>query len=367
MADKLLDPGEVYLIGQYEIGTSTPTDYYKIGIVQNDRDSVTRLPEHQTGNPNRLFIAEKIQCEASYMVEQAMHKKWDGVRIGKEWFNLSNQNDLEQVVNDIHDLERSYGPKIVQLRQMYYMTPKQGNNTTLNQDQMKDAEKVRDDAFQVLEKMAKLKYEYETIGFQIRSLNGSQPSMDSISFFKINPAKSEFSDSKLPKDIRDKYKTKENKNKDDFRFVYTATSSNIDNIKLDDKYWRERYSQEYENWLDAKTNWNTFFSSLNPTNITKDMRQRDVAISTMHESYAQKLTEYNELKEEKNVLSIEMRILCGEYQGIEGCCQWKRAPSPKSFNKPEFKIMESAMYNDPQYQNQTDEKLAIHVFEFKAY
>ena len=129
---KLVDPGQVYIIGQYEVGTTNPTPFYKIGIVQNDRSSEARVNEHQTGNPNRLFIAKKIKCESSYMVEQQMHRKWNGVRIGKEWFNLANPSDLATVEQDINNFDAQYGPKIVQLRPIYYATPTPGDNSTLS-------------------------------------------------------------------------------------------------------------------------------------------------------------------------------------------------------------------------------------------
>ena len=40
MANKLVDAGEVYLVGQYELGTSTPTTLYKIGMAQNDSTTI---------------------------------------------------------------------------------------------------------------------------------------------------------------------------------------------------------------------------------------------------------------------------------------------------------------------------------------
>ena len=151
--NKLVDSGQVYIIGQYEVGTTKPTSYYKIGIVQNDRSSEARVNEHQTGNPNRLFIAKKIECEASYMVEQQMHRKWNGVRVGKEWFNLANSNDLVTVEQDINNFESQYGPKIVQLRPIYYTTPSLGSNPTLSLADQTRAEHISVDDFILTEKL----------------------------------------------------------------------------------------------------------------------------------------------------------------------------------------------------------------------
>ena len=130
--NKLVDPGEVYVIGQYEFGTNNPTGLYKIGIVQNERSTYQRLPEHQTGNPNRLFIAEHIPSEASYLVEQQMHRKWNSKRVSQEWFDLSAPGDYAQVVADIHSMEGQFGPQIAQLRNVYYQAPITGNNSTLS-------------------------------------------------------------------------------------------------------------------------------------------------------------------------------------------------------------------------------------------
>ena len=99
MANKLIDPGEIYIVGQYELGTSTPTSYYKIGMAQNDSTTVGRVKDHQTGNPNRIFIEAIFPCQAVYLVERLMHQKWKDERVSQEWFEF-DAADLAQAKLD---------------------------------------------------------------------------------------------------------------------------------------------------------------------------------------------------------------------------------------------------------------------------
>ena len=49
--------GEIYFIGEVDLKSKSHSNYYKIGIVResDERTTVNRLAEHQTGNPRRLI------------------------------------------------------------------------------------------------------------------------------------------------------------------------------------------------------------------------------------------------------------------------------------------------------------------------
>ena len=53
-----LKSGHLYFINEQDVRTGEKSNYYKIGIVYDDkgRDSTDRLLEHQTGNPRQLHI-----------------------------------------------------------------------------------------------------------------------------------------------------------------------------------------------------------------------------------------------------------------------------------------------------------------------
>ena len=365
--DKLVDPGEVYVVGQYEIGTSNPTAYYKIGIVQNDRTTAFRVSEHQTGNPNRIFIAAKITAEASYIVEQQMHRLWNGVRVGKEWFDLSGPSDISNVITQINNLEAQYGPQVQQLRGLYYATPTSGHNSTLTPAQITQAEQLRDDFLVLLDQMALLKYQYETYAFQLRITNGLQPAMDCITKFTIKPPETKFKEALLPAALKAKYMTKPRKNKNDFRFNFPGIKAQIEDLKLDAAHWKAKYSVEHALWEQEKATWKAMEITITPTSVNATLRPRTTSAEALHTLHTDALTEFNRLKAETKMLELECRILCNGYEKINNVCTWKRTSQTNGFNHLEFKVNEGIAYLDPVHYSTSTERVSVGTNPYKNY
>ena len=95
--------GEIYLINEIDYPSKLRTNFYKIGLVHysDDRNSETRLLEHQTGNPRRLVIAPAgiLQTQAVDLVEAQLHKFFATKRIFGEWFEFMNEEELAGVMN----------------------------------------------------------------------------------------------------------------------------------------------------------------------------------------------------------------------------------------------------------------------------
>ena len=364
---KLVDPGQVYIIGQYEVGTTNPTPFYKIGIVQNERSSEARVNEHQTGNPNRLFIAKKIKCEASYMVEQQMHRKWNGVRIGKEWFNLANPSDLATVEQDIKNFDAQYGPKIVQLRPIYYPTPTPGDNSTLSPADRTRAEQIRDDAFLLTERLGLYKYLYSTYEYQLKLANGTQPIMDSVTTATYRPPETKFSTSKLPAKLKAQFMNKPRKNKDDFRFNFVGVTANIDSLKLDDPHWKNKYAAEFATWSTEKAAWAAMDSTIVHASTNYSIRPRTSSDEQLHKKFLDAKDMFELLRVELEVLKLECKILCGSYEKIDDVCTWKRSSQSKEFNLKEFQLKCPAEYADPAHYSTSKEKVSVKVVPYKTY
>ena len=365
--NKLVDPGEVYVIGQYELGTNNPTGFYKIGIVQNERSTYQRLPEHQTGNPNRLFIAECIPSEASYLVEQQMHRKWSSKRVSQEWFDLSAPGDYAQVVADIHSMEGQFGPQIAQLRNVYYQAPITGNNSSLSAADVTLAEQLRDQAFDLLDKMAQLKYKFSTLECQIKSTNGQNACVDSVSTVKITNPFTEFSKSMLPAALRQTYMNKPRKRKQDFRYIYTQSSSEIDSLKLESAFWKNRHPTEFALWETEKAAWKAIEPGITIASVNSVVQPRTSNLETMHAQYVDAIIAYGDLKLQKEVLEIQTKILCNQYEGIENVCSWKRKEQSDEFNLPAFKVLEPAAYADSANQVPRGDTAKPEVIKFKTW
>ena len=364
---KLVDPGEVYVIGEYIPGTNTPTGQYKIGMTQNDRSTYDRMIEHQTGNPNRLFIHGFVWCQASYLVEKMMHNQWNANRIGQEWFTLTPA-ELVQVMADIATFEAQHSPNIVAIRQYYYAAPNPGDHPGLNAAQMAQAQTLRDNAYDLCKDMAELKFEYETLKHQLLVKNGVNAVVDSISKIKITPPYTEFSHSLLPATVKAQYTNLSQRRKDDFRFIFTQTGAEVCNISLSSAHWRNTFPALEATLQAVKANWtNTVQPTITIATANTNSQPRTAAHETLHEEYVNKLREYEEKKVEKELIELELRILCADYEGIAGVCRWMRATQNPKFNKPEFKVLEPALFVDPAYQASKGDTATPSIIKFKAW
>ena len=109
MANKLVDAGEVYLVGQYELGTSTPTTpttsvWLKMIARPLGVSMTTKLATPTAFSSNR-----SSSREATYLVEKLMHAKWNSERVSQEWFDF-DAAQLAQVKLDIVDFQISTAP-----------------------------------------------------------------------------------------------------------------------------------------------------------------------------------------------------------------------------------------------------------------
>ena len=192
--------------------------------------------------PIDFSLQKKIECEASYMVEQQLHRMWNGVRIGKEWFNLSKPTDCLM----LRRTSSIWSQNMVQVWPNFaqFISPHlpSGENTSLTAADRTRSEQIRDDAFKIVEQMGLLKYKFSTYECQIKLANGTQPSMDSISMAVDRPESSTFKDTKLPKALRKQFMNKPRKNKDDFRFNFVGVKADIGGISLNDRFLEKALS-----------------------------------------------------------------------------------------------------------------------------
>jgi hypothetical protein len=86
-----LKSGELYFITELAMLTGKPKGYYKIGLVKDSRrgDSLTRLEEHQTGNPRWLELPEVVTAPAIEVLETVMHARFATERIRGELSKFS--------------------------------------------------------------------------------------------------------------------------------------------------------------------------------------------------------------------------------------------------------------------------------------
>ncbi len=97
--------GEIYFIAE-EPSLTTPTVRVKIGLVREsrkNRDSQDRLLDHQTGNPRSLVLVEVIKTARVSHVENSLHQRYASRRGIGEWFELTKV-ELDSAIAECSDL-----------------------------------------------------------------------------------------------------------------------------------------------------------------------------------------------------------------------------------------------------------------------
>jgi hypothetical protein len=91
-----LTSGEIYFIREIEVHSDKLTPFVKIGIVREpkkgeERTSIDRALEHQTGNPRKLFVDSIFKTPAVSEVENILHKLHAYDRVEGEWFQFTEE------------------------------------------------------------------------------------------------------------------------------------------------------------------------------------------------------------------------------------------------------------------------------------
>ena len=87
----------VYLIAEDKEGGR-----YKIGSTRK-KDINGRLKELQTGNSDKLVLADFYECEKPFKLEGMLHRHYQNDNEINEWFNLDSEK-----VKEFHNICQKY-------------------------------------------------------------------------------------------------------------------------------------------------------------------------------------------------------------------------------------------------------------------
>lgn len=89
----------------YLITEENDSDCYKIGSTRKN-DINERLKELQTGNSEKLLIANYFECDKPFKLEQMLHRHYRKYNRLNEWFNLSKEevDNFTEVCKKYHNI-----------------------------------------------------------------------------------------------------------------------------------------------------------------------------------------------------------------------------------------------------------------------
>lgn len=358
-----VDPGQVYFITYVDHASpATFHGYYKIGIVRNERETAGRIKEHQTGNPHRLVSHHVIETDAPMLIERLLHAKYGKRRVSTEWFKFKNDKERDDAIKEGQRLKKIYDPKLQALQPWYGKTPTKGT-LTLKGTNLKDAEKVRDEAYKLDKEMQKMYFLMKRAEHELIALSDiHEYGIQGVTEAKITKQTTGFHfttwKNKAPKaDVTKCMKKSGVDNK--FEFLYPQNKGK----KGTEAYWRSVHSTESKAEIAAK---GALPKHLPPV-FTKTNLARSKTIEKLHREYCEY---YSKHKLAQNLLEgkkIQAMILCMDHEGIDSICTWERKQKKAEPNESLMKQHFPADLLDKKYFNTKKASAKVSVYAFRPY
>jgi hypothetical protein len=316
--------GEIYFVREStENGFSS---FVKIGLVHGVRDSLTRLKEHQTGNPRKLYINEEqvVKTEAVDLVEAQMHKIFSPKRVSGEWFDFQTEEELSAAVTAAEALAKEIGSLMPVFKEAHELSSKTSDEPVV------------------------------------------QPSNEALSLSKaIATAQGELDVCKtLTESIKSKMRAAIEDEKGEVKGgAELVTKTYAPKFMLE--AFKENNPELFEKYVEMVQGWNPKFSptakklkreELGPDFLEQieGIEQHINDVDSVAEAYRliepqlllTKLTARS--KWDLDISLAKLKVLCGRHSGIEGVCTWNRQfsdPKPM-FNEKLFVEENPELYVD---------------------
>ena len=301
-----LKPGWLYFLGEEDYNTGIRSPYVKIGKTDYDKPVSKRITEHETANPRRVLeVAPSIRTEFIDPLETHMHHRFSLSRVHGEWFSFTPAK-LRAAVVEAKRVNAEMSALVGKAKRVNTVANKVSNGS------MKKASptaKKAHTAYVTAEKQRSLlELKQRAVVLELRRLAGTHEGIAEIAA-QIMPTPS---------------------------------------VKLDNNVLEAKRGALYRRFVVQKTSFRGRFSIIgkptaavaHPTENAKvkvkaaklpavtvvngAMKSRSVSAKKWHEEWLRLHSEMAALSWESDRREIEIKSVCGDAEGIEGVCTWKR-------------------------------------------
>ena len=307
--------GEIYFVRETILGTNEVSPFVKIGLVADGRSSESRLKEHQTGNPRRLFNQDVVVTDSVHRVEAVMHRLYAPYRISGEWFEFLDETLLNQAVAKVRGLATEMA-----LVTPLFIKAEELAKTPTTEEMKEVSVEIEDIVNRWIDSKSRLKY-CEDLQIEIKEKlkDAIQSGADLKGAAKATPVtfKPKFSEAALKADdeaLWEKYVSY----KDTWSAKFTNSMKTVELSALDEEF-RLSFESIREIVAGIKSAKDAYL--LNEPQLQL----------TMLEAIAQW---------DNDLADAELRIAVEDAAGITGICKWGRKPgTPKAvFDEETFAI-----------------------------
>ena len=297
------EPGELYFLQERDLLTEELSNNIKIGLVRGERDSLTRLMEHQTGNSRGLSLYRTTKSKSVNALETAVHQLFSGARLHGEWFVLP-ETDLDQAISFVNDLAANID-RVAELGLEAQSFESRPSNSKVVEPS-KGQEELHQKLIESRNRLAILIHEQSRLKADIGDKMQNYAGIKGVAKWNFSERKGAFSKAKL-------------KNLDPVLYENNLVPSEVASGRLSLSGLAKGHSAPKLKY---------------PRNIEQLMddleyRKRSLKIEKMHGDFIMKNREIMTEELIGAELSIKMKLEIKEAEAIRGLASWKRVIGSK--------------------------------------
>jgi|TARA_B110000879_G_C11139422_1_gene499617 hypothetical protein len=349
MAKITFTPGSIYLLREKDYLTGEISRYVKIGLVRDDKDTETRILEHQTGNPREIFDHQSLRAPFVEHLETQLHYRFSDKWITGEWFDL-NEEEIENVITEARiiiseqeaiteTLERSY--------ELAKVIATKGEREPTNEETA-----IWNRLIEKKLEIDTLKVKQELIIDRIKKVMGNAGGIKGIVKVLLKKGGLYFNEVSFKEkhpDLYEKYLTKKSES-----ISGSFTLKNKISLKNDNPALYE----EKKNILKTKIE----VSSIDFENNLS----RSPELESIHQEYIDLQKIAYVLEWEYDQLEAKLKESVGKYSELTGLCGWNRIIKDKiSFDKKTFEEEHEDLFKD--FLNEKADNYAISISTSRKY
>jgi len=310
--------GEIYFVREVDANGYSP--FVKLGLVAEPRTSQQRLVEHQTGNPRKLELPNGhiVQTDLVSRVEAQLHSRFARYRIGGEWFSFENDEELTTVIQHAKDLARDARDLVPTLLEADRLQATKSNGQLLSSTSELEA---------IGRKLAEAKAKSKICDTEVERISG------------ILSAAAEMGEA-IPS------VTKVFKPKFDQKALEADMPDLADKYLFQEKVWIPRFliKLKLAGDFEPEAEFSAELSEIR--NLIDGVKSpADFVQLSAPNLWLTKLKAL--LNWDLEILEAQLKIACGEFEGIEGICSWKREFSDRrAFDLETFMLENPDLYLD---------------------
>ena len=339
----------MYFLRERDYLTGEISPYVKIGLVRADKDTATRITEHQTGNPREIIDYKTLQAPFVEYLETQLHYRFSDCWISGEWFKLDD-DALASVIAEAERIiteQTTFAPVISKSYELAKF------ECTKEERQPNEEEKI------LWEKLVDKKLEIDTnsaekaiVDIKIRMALGSFGGIEGIASVQLKKGGKNFNGNSLSQkhpDLYEEYCTKETKT-----LSGSFTLKGKKSLKKENSEIHERRAILPSIQLEAK---DINFKKLvkRTKNITED-----------HAEYIELQKHSYILDWEYNCLEAQLKCANDLCRGLTGICGWNRAIREKiGFDKKAFEENHPQIYSE--FLESNADSFAVIINSWRAY